>query len=213
MISVSEFLSDISMSIGNVHDGIIERAVTGAAIEFCDRTGIWQDDLDPFVIQPNVAEYPLSFDTTQKVLIVLTEVAIDGHEVFPTTLTDLRGQQTHWQTLKTARPTHYFLPEPRVIRFFRAPNEIATGDVVLTGRFKPTRKARHIPHVLYDGYYDAIVNGALGRLHSMKGRAWYSPADASESKRIFNEQADIAKIRVSRSGTTATPRTRIRGAA
>ena len=78
---------------------------------------------------------------------------------------------------------------------------------------KPTRKARHIPRVLYDSYYDAIVNGALSRLHSMKGRAWYSPADATESKRIFNEQADIAKIRVSRSGTTATPRTRVRGAA
>jgi len=213
MISVSEFLSDISMSIGNVHDGIIERAVTGAAIEFCDRTGIWQDNLDPFMIQPNVAEYPLSFDTTQKVLIVLTEVSIDGKAVFPIPVVDLRKRIISWRTLQSQRPTHYFIASPNVIRFYPAPNDLADGQVDLKGAFKPTRKAKHVPDVLYDNHYDAIMHGALARLHSMKGRSWYSPVDALESKRIFAEQSDIAKIRASRSGTTASPRTIVRGAA
>lgn len=213
MISVSEFTSDLLMSVGNIHDGIVERAVTGAAIEFCDRTGVWRDDLNPFPIQANVAEYPLSFDTTQMVLVVLTDVFIDGKEVFPVTLQDLRGHSVQWQELKTQRPTHYYLSAPKTIRFFRAPNELATGDVTLAGKFKPTRKAKHLPDCLYDSHYDAILNGALYRLHSMKGRSWYSPADALESKQLFDRDANIAKIRATRSGTNVSPRNRIRGAA
>lgn len=213
MVPLKDFRPDIKMSVGNVHEPIIDRAISGAAIEFCDKTRLWSEELNPLVLTPEISEYELDYDCITRVLIGLTEVYIDGAHLAPVPLANLNKMVRDWRSKTALKPTNYYLSEPNKIQLYPAPNADASGELTFRGSFKPHRKSTELPDFIYNDYYDAIVAGAEYRLHSMKGKSWYSPNDAMESKQVFNGYVDDGKIRSRKSRTNGTVKLRIRSAA
>lgn len=213
MIPLKDFRPDIALSVGNIYEPIMDRAIVGAAIEFCDKTWSWNDWLNPLAVTPNVSEYELDYDNVNMVLISLTEVYHDGKKVNPEPVANLNKYAGDWRKLIALAPECYHLSSPNFIRVVPGFNDSATGQMTFRGAFKPHRKAKGLSDYLYNDYHDAIVNGALYRLHSQKGNSWYSPADSAEAKIEFNKAVNLAKIVTRKSRTNGSVKIRIRGAA
>lgn len=213
MLPLSDFQTDISLSVGTLPEPVLENAIMGAAIEFCERTRAWVEDLNPLTIVGGVPDYELDFDDVTMVLIGLTDVFINGRQCHPENLQNIRRTSSDWISRVQDQPGFYYMQSPTVIRFFPGFSEAATGLITSSGSFKPHRKSRELPDFLYNDYYDAIAAGAEARLFSMKGRSWYAPQDAQVSKNRFNAMVDEAKLRAMKSRTRSGYRQRIIGAA
>jgi hypothetical protein len=213
MQALNVFQSEIALSVGNIHTPIIDNAVVGAAIEFCDKTRAWEEQLNQLSVNPGVAEYELDYDTNCMVLIGLTEVYHDSQQIGPNAKINLERSSRDWRSREADTPTAYYMQSPNVIRFYPAFNDSASGSLDFYGTFKPNRRTKTLPDFLYDDYFDAIVAGAEARLHSMKGRSWYSPNDSVEARQVFKVAVEEAKLRARKSRTRSGFKLRIRGAA
>ncbi len=213
MQPLEAFYPDISLSVGNIHTPIIDNAIMGAAIEFCDKTRAWEEPLNNLTIAPGVSDYCLDFDDVTRVIITLKEFTVNGRQIEPESLSNIRRTTNDWRTRVADLPEFYYFSTPTQVTLFPNFTDTASGDMTFVGVFKPHRKSKSLPDFLYNDYYDAITKGAEARLHSMKGRSWYSPNDSVEAKRLFGIDIDEAKIRASKNRTNASFRLRIRGAA
>lgn len=213
MAQLKDFRQELSLSVGNVYEPILDRSISGAAIEFCDKTRLWVEELNPLTIVSGVSEYDLDYDCINRVLIDLTEVFHDDHQIYPEPVINLKRMYRDWRSRTADNPNNYYISGQDKIRLFPGLNANTTGQLTFHGTFKPHRKSTEVPDTLYNDYFDAIIAGAEYRLHSMKGKSWYSPNDSMESKDRFLRFIGDGKIEAKKSRTNAPFKLRIRGAA
>jgi hypothetical protein len=181
------FMPEIAPEVAGCPDASIASALAAAAAEFCDRTHLWREHLDPETTTPGEAEYQLQ---GSGVVASVRSVVIDGDtELKPSHFADV----TLVKADDTGRPAGFFLVNDTTIRFFPVPDGEYTfsAQVVL----KPSKSARGVEDFLFESYSDDIVNGALYRLRKIPGKAWSDPTLAEMNRANFERGIASARVR------------------
>lgn len=184
--SYETLLPEILPMVPGCPDTLIENTVRQAAIEFCEKTGIYQMELDPVTTVGGVYEYDLEPPSGTSVHKIMW-VTHDGKDLEPITTTLLEQRKPDWRN-----SDHYGCPEYFVkqgVSFWLAPVPAATMPMSTTLRvqLKPTHRSTACDDSVMSDYRDSIVNGALYRLLRIPGRDWTDYSGAQIYGTLFAE--------------------------
>lgn len=176
-------------------DTLIENNIRSAAIEFCEKTGVYQAELDPVTTVANVYEYdlePPSGTVVHKVMWVVHE----GVDLEPISTNLLEQRLPKWRSRDNAGTPQYFVKNSQSL-FWLVPVPQATSpsSTVLRVQLKPTHTSTACDDDVMTDYREAIINGALTRLLRMPSREWTDYNGASVFNSLFAQGIQDAERR------------------
>jgi hypothetical protein len=162
-----------------------------AAIEFCGRTLVWQQDLDPITSVAATDSYLLPMPADAK-LVKLLAFTIDGTEAF--VVTPEKGRRLAVQA--SSRDVAW-TDDRTNVRINPVPG--ADGlQYVFKAALKPSQAAVAIPDEVGEHYARDIANGALAALLDLENVPWANPVKAATRRIDFEARmgrvaAQVAK--------------------
>lgn len=162
-----------------------------AAIEFCERTLVWQADLEEITSVADDDTYAMTFPTGSA-LVKLLAFTVDGDEASVVTADKGRrmalndcGGDVAWTLDRVNLKVH---PTPTV-----------DGTVYgILAALKPTQTATTIADSLGEHYAADIAAGALAGLYRMKGVGWSDPVMATDRRDWFQRRIGVVAGQVSK---------------
>jgi hypothetical protein len=131
-----------------------EQAVRDTAIDFCERTGVWQFEFE-FFLQQGVSDYPIFTPEFTRVLCV-DWVQIDN---------DRKRRAERESPLCCQCGTwNITIPNNRTVMITPAPYVPCQSVVRMRIWLVPMQEACELPNFLYQEYSDTIAYGASARL-------------------------------------------------
>ena len=165
-----------------VPPAIAEEAIRQAAIDLCDRAGVWPFSL-VLQTQPRVHEYPLLIPEAANVAGIKC-VTVHGRAYAP----DLYGCR-----VCGCGESMFSLYGLRAIRIHPVPDDECPGYANIELWLKPTQDACELPDALYQEWGDAIADGAASRLFAMPKQDWSNPGLTQRYALMFQNDITRAK--------------------
>lgn len=168
MTNLDQFFRRVSHVARGCPTAVLTESVLQAAEDFCERTWLWLDELDPVQTLDGQTEYTFAAPSHAAILAIKS-LAIDANPASFTSSTRNRIQLT---------------VDPG-------------GGKVLVAKaaLKPSRTAKALPDFLYTEWQDAIAAGARFKLLDMHGTEWFQPQLASQYRMEF-ERHWVPRARV-----------------
>ena len=208
MLNLDVFLPRLLPSVLGCPIPIAIQALLDSAIEFCEETAIVRVTTDP-QLTAGVAVYEVEVPIGQKVAI--TQRAWYGkRELLPALSSTVSNVDAY--AFVAADPNqipHSFLESaPGEITLFPAPGALATDLLTFRAATKPSRSATSVDNILFEDWAEAIVAGALKRLHAHPDTPYFSDGHAMRRSAEFQlginrARAEAQRGRVRGSITTA----------
>lgn len=167
----------------------MEIAVRDAAIEFCRRAYVWQEELDPINVDQGVHTYDLGVSRGSICENVL-EARFDDLKLAPAKVNDLPANRDTYE----AKPRAYSMIFGDQVRLYPVPDR--AGELKLTVALTPSSAATGIDSTLFERYKEVIAHGAKHRLMSVPSKSWSNPAAAQYHMTQFMRGVGEARIRV-----------------
>ena len=169
---------------------IVSQGILWAAIEFCERTRIWSNQLTK-TVNAGTQHIALTPDDDASI-IYIDNVRWNGDLLVPVT-----SQES--QDLDYGRPFGFYRPNPETLSL--NPAASAQGTLTLTLILAPLKNATSIPRILYGQGWDAIEANALWRLMKIPNRPWSDPNQAVFYKEEFERLVGTHSIVADKDGT------------
>lgn len=192
MKPVSDLFPYIMPRVPGCSEPLAQQAVVDAAIAFCDESMVLRERLDPITTQPGEADYELDTPPQTRLSRVL-RVQLDG-----VGLTALPA---------TMLPAHAMdmLPGDKPLAFCVSRRDESFLLTLLpppTAEFKldievalaPSAGATRLPDDLVSRWRQALVYGALARLHDVPGQPFTDPVSASAATAQYLSQVKRARV-------------------
>lgn len=203
MLPWSSFRSYVLPNVKGCPIQIVDNAIKDAAIEFCERSEIWQvgaTPIDLVAYEPRYGFVPPEdarvSKTTNAFLRIKPSQII---ELRKTTRDNLDTYEPGWRTMEASYPTRYFMDTPNSIRVLGIPTETIPDSLWVLSVLKPTRLSTTGPDFLFEDWVETIAAGALKRLHAMEGRIWANTTLVGYYDKKFREGTAKAKIKAIKS--------------
>jgi hypothetical protein len=161
--------------------------VRNACINFAERTGIIKQRL-VIDLQAGLSEYPLDALDCETIIGVSKAKMVNFES-------EDCGTRWSWGNVT-------FEFDDDVLYVHPAPDHDVDGGLELEIVLSPSRDSCEVDSVLYDKWFDAILNYALSEIHMMPGYPWSSVTRAEYRKRLYNEDVTRAIVRKVLKGNT-----------
>jgi hypothetical protein len=165
-----------------VPPAIAEEAIRQAAIDLCDRGGVWDFKLT-LQTQPRVYEYPLLIPELANTAGIKS-VSINGSLHLP----DLWGARRCGCGGRS-----FVLLGLRAISIYPVPDEDDPAYATIELWLKPAQDACEVPNLLYDEWVDSIANGAAARLFAIPKQDWSNAGLMQRYAQLFQNDVTRAK--------------------
>ena len=194
-VAYETLLPEILPMLDGCPDTLAENAIRSAAIEFCERTGAYQSELDPVTTVANIYEYDLEAPS-DTVVHKLMWVSFQGKDLEPISSTLLEQRKPKWRDLSNASVPEYYIQQSKTLFWMvPVPNATSAASTIVRAQLKPSYLSSTCDEQIMDEYRDAVINGALFRLLRMPGKAWSDIQGAQIYGNLFGEAAMTAERR------------------
>lgn len=153
-------------------DSLIESNIRSAVIEFCEKSGAYQLELDPVTTVANIFEYdlePPSGTVVHKIMWVVHE----GKDLEPISTNLLEQRLPKWRDADHAgTPQYYVKNSQSVFWLVPTPETTKASSTILRAQLKPTHTSNACDDDIMSDYREAIINGALFRLLRLPSKDW-----------------------------------------
>jgi hypothetical protein len=215
MKSLSPFMSRILPHVSGCPDVLAQEALLDTAIEFCEKTLVVQQTLDPLPTVSGEVEYTLEAPAHQAVVMPVA-AWFNTTMLKPVAANEVRNVQAYTNfvsgfELAEGDPTHYFWVAPGSVGMYPIPDATTDGTITVRAALKPTRTATQLEDVLFDDWIDPLVSGTLARLHASKDQIWSSADRSLLRSREFRAGVQRARIEQSMGRIRTTLRVQLRG--
>lgn len=193
MIQWSAFYPYITHYVQGCPNPTIDTALRDAASELCDESLIWQET-HTLGVQADKAEYAIPLAGGADAIYVV-KAATPNRVLSITRQVDLDAILS-WETKEQDEPTHFFLPDPEVIRLYPIPT--TAFDLTVRVAYRPSDDAPGVPEVVHTTWREAIVCGALATLKAIPNQSFSDPAASLYYARKFESGKADARARLNR---------------
>lgn len=175
---------------------ILTNYIRNAAIEFCDKTLIWQYDIPAIDVVANTATYALTAPTGATVAKIVKVTFNGQQELYPVDNDYLVRKYGDW-TIQSGGPRYVTQIPPDLTHAILVPNPSDSTVAALKVRvaLKPTRASTFFDSNIAESYATDIAHGAISMLASVPGKPYFNPKLAAYSKDCFKEGINKARIR------------------
>lgn len=200
----ASFLVEVIPYVPNVMDYVAVNAVRNSAIEFCEKTRIWQFDSFKDGLSATSADYTPDVPPNTR-LVDIIQVWVDGRLMIPKTSDELtrlyRGQD--WRNVGGV-PGYMTRRDHQTITLVPYPTVASVGNLTMRVSVAPMRSAADIDTDLYENYLEAICMGARARLYETPDQPYSSQPMAAECWKRFRKHIGDTKIKLNK-GLTRGP--------
>lgn len=205
----SDFLPEVLIEVPGCPEPLVEHHIRNAAIEFCNETLIWREDLTPIDSVIEQAEYTLTPPAGSRIVMPVS-VEYDDKLIDPETEENLNAKSRTWRTNDPGTPSVFLIPDPLTILLHERPNSVIVGGIAVKAALKPTRNATEVADIVYDDWAEAVAAGALSRIMEIPDKPWTNPNQSIYYHRKFNGAKNNARVKVDRGHAQRGARVRIR---
>lgn len=178
-------------------DSLIESSIRSAAIEFCEKSGAYQTQLDPITTIPKIYEYDLDTPRGTAIHKVMWVTHL-GKDLEPISTTLLEQREPKWRSEDNYSVPKYFVKQnSSSVWLVPVPNIRESQSTIVRVQLKPTHTSTACDDSVMSEYRDTIVNGAIFRLLRIPNKDWSDLAGAQVYAALFGDGIDQAKRRAS----------------
>lgn len=181
-----------------------------AAIEFLDRTGVWQEDLAAFNAVAGTGTYTLTAPVAGTKIARLLELYFSGKDLTsktPAWLKEHYGAQ-NWRSVSGGSPTYWTSEYPGKVTVVAKPT--ANTANAFTGRvsLKPLETATGIEEAFWSEYHEEIAKLAKARAMELTRRPFSNPQEALRLNAEVDSAIGFITLDAARGRSRAPMRTR-----
>lgn len=167
-VNYEVFYDEVLPDVHSVPLPVALRAVRNAAIEFCDRSHVWDVDHAEIAVSAADSTYDLA-PPAETVVAKITQAWFEGNPLDPTTPGELHNEFGEWTAI-TGTPTRYLQRSSGEVTLFPIPD--ADGALNLRMSLKPTRTSTGLESWIAEKYLEEIAHGAKARLFAVPKAEW-----------------------------------------
>lgn len=197
---------------GNPPALLVREEVIAAMQEFCTKSWAWNVELDPQSLIAGEATYFIDLDSPKEQRPVkILRLSIGGNSISPVGIDaaeDVYGHPLESGTPGT--PKHYTQRDPMEVILVPRPQAAQRSAMTMRVAICPTFEASKVSDALTEKWRDAIIHGALARMHAHHAKPWTAGDMASFHQSQFNTAIESAREEVQRGLTRAGGRTKAR---
>lgn len=210
MATLLSFFPGVQTDVPYAPVSAIKNAVRDAAIQFCEETLIWKEELAAIDVVADQSEYDLTAPDTDSDIIAPVEVYYDEVRIDPLTEDWITQADASWKSKESETSSNYFVQYPDVLVLYPIPTVAVTDGLVIRAALRPAADTDEVPDFLFNRYRRAIEYGAKAILMGQKTRDWHDREGADKNEKLFRQALGAARGDVSRNFTTAPLRVRMR---
>lgn len=199
--SYEDLLPNIIPMVPGCTDTLIISNIRSAVIELCERSEVYQKELDTFYTAAGIYDFdidPPNGTAVEKILSVVHS----GRDLEPLTPALLEQRLPKWRE-STGTPEYFVKNDANSIRLAPVPN--TEEAVIVRAILKPTHNSNSCDSTVMNDYRDTIINGALYRLLRIPSKEWTDYSGAGVYGTLFSEGITSAERRA-RSADTGVAR-------
>lgn len=191
------YLPDVLLEAPGCPTIIAVQAIRSAAIELCQQSSVWQEDLARADL---VAANPLCTLAVPAGSEIATILDVQFYAVGQTTGVPVTGPvdemalnalRPGWKDEATTGtlngPEVCGYPTPLTLRLIPIPVVNQTAAIAVTAALRPTRASLNGPDLLYTEYLETITTGALAKLMAMNKKPWTDLEMAVDKRGSFGQ--------------------------
>ena len=184
-IKYEDLFPDILPLAQGCPDPLIINSVRSTAIDFCERTGAYQIELDPVTTVAGIHEYDLE-PPSGYVVHNITVMTLEGRDLEALTSALVEQRYPKWRDT-TGTPEVYIKQSRGVFHLVPVPNAKSVSGIRIRAQLKPTSTSTACDSEILDEFRDTIVSGALNRILRIPNREWSDLRTEAVYSQLFNE--------------------------
>ena len=201
----SSLYDEVLTEVVGVPQPVALNAIRSAAIEFCERSGVWTATHTPINSVANQAAYPFVPEAGTEVCGIF-QAWYNGLKIIHRTSAQLESLvSTHGSTFvsgtpwtaQSGIPKYYTQDRPDEIILAPYPIEAIAAVLTMKVILRPTRAATGMEKWVLDKHFETIAHGAKLRLFSMVQKPWSSPEHAGFNNLKFEKGINDASVHTS----------------
>lgn len=206
----SQAMSQCLPELPGVPDPMLVSALNNAAIQLCQKAGVWRDTQTITLI---ANEPTCDFDLPPSSrLRAIEAIKYAGLEIFPKSPTELDYLLPGWQA-QVGGPSYYYAVstdgDPLAIALVPMPGPDQAGKtIVVEASFVPLQNSQTFDSELLERYSDCIANGAKSALMRMPKKPWTDKESAADYEGRYVTAIDEARIEIMHRFTTGSLKAR-----
>ncbi len=178
---------------------VINRAIRRAAMIFCIESEAIRETLSPITVVVNQGVISLPAPSGANI-IAIHEAKLEGVDLSLSSARDISLNVVKSET-DVGVPTRIYLSGDNEATLSPYPEETVPVGLSLRVSVAPTFDATAVPTELLGMYFDALMDGAVGELYTMRDVSWENPQEGKFRKGVMLNAARRAKGRAEQSGT------------
>lgn len=185
--SYEDFFPDVIPFAPDCPDSLIERNIRAAVIEFCEKTGIYQAELEPLTTVANIYEYDLESPSGTVVHKLMTTVH-QGNALEPLSPELLDQRIPKWRDVSSSGTPEYVVKQGQALVWLvPTPSATVVSSTIIRAQLKPTATSAGCDSDIMAEYRDTLINGAVFRLLRTPGQPWTDFTGAQIYGSLFSE--------------------------
>jgi hypothetical protein len=199
------FLPNLTQYVPDVPELVALNAVRNAAIEFCERTLIWQFDVDAMLAIKDVSTYEIDASAGVKFVDVMFGYYDD--KLLVPRATDELTRLFRWKDWRTMKGEPAYITRLTAKEVIVVPTPDKAGPKIsVRAAFAPTRDASGVGVDVFENYVEIVCHGARARLYNTPGQPYYDKNSALEFDRRFRAGISEVRVMVNKSLTRSSPK-------
>lgn len=208
-IKYETLLPDVISMVPACPEVIAERAIRSAAIELCEKTDVYQQQLDPITVVAGIYEYDLE-PPTGTVVHRIVWMTHEGKTLEPVSSGLLEQRKENWRN-DTGTPEYFIKQGLSIVNLVPVPSATISQAVEIRVALKPTQTSTACDDEIMTDYRDAIINGAIFRLCRMPAKDWTDLGAAQIYSELFNNGMVYAERRARQADNPVVAKVRYGG--
>lgn len=181
-------------------DETLRQAFVLTAIDFCQKTLVWNEIADAVQLVDGVSDYDIDYPSGA-IAQTVTGVWCGEMELIPKSISELNDEIPNWRAATSNRPRYYNSPADwGSIRVYPIPSGIAEATprptITLRGTFLPKLSATELPNFMAERFLDCLTSGVKGRLMLQPRQTWTDAQLGAYHKGQYEELRTDARITV-----------------
>lgn len=179
------------------------QAIRDSTIEFCQKSLLFQVDHDPITVIQKIADYDLESPVTGARVEKVMKAWYKGKQLIPTAPDEVRDPSVYNQRIgdyKTeySTPKYFIQKDSNSISLLPIPDQSLQQAITMRVALAPLRSSTECADFLFEQWAETIGSGAIARLQSSVGKAYYNFQSAAIHQAKYMVGINAARMKANR---------------
>lgn len=214
MKSHNDFLDYVMPHVPGATVNMALHEIKSTIIDFCEKSLILQETLDPIAVIANTSDYDLEPPKHRLVVKILRgwykNRLLDAEST--DNINDATLYNKHITDVVTRKGDPFVImqKDPRTFTLYPEPSETVASAVTLRVALKPTRAVDTIDDFIFEDYAETIGHGVISRMALSPDKPYYDTKLAVARDALYRAGLNVARDRALKSFVRANKHVKLR---